>query len=145
LIHPGTAAAPAPADAACPGSEPAGGGAVARFFDALGPGWRLTAAQRSRLAPAVADAVAAGWDPGELAAFTGANSAGIRSPFAVLAARLSPDELPAPRGPAAPRRKPWCGHCDPDTRFLLDEHGYPGDLPRRCPECGPGPAGKDPA
>jgi hypothetical protein len=32
-----------------------------------------------------------------------------------------------------------------DTRFLLDEHGYPGDSPRRCPECGPASARKDPA
>jgi hypothetical protein len=122
-----------------------GGGAAAEFFNALGPGWLLTADQRTRLAPAVSEAVAAGWEPGELAAFVGANSAGIRSPYAVLAARLSSAELPAPRSPAAPQRRPWCGYCDPDTRFLLDEHGYPGDSPSRCPECGPAPARKDPA
>ena len=122
-----------------------GGGAAGEFFDALGPGWLLTAGQRTRLAPAVSEAVVAGWEPGELAAFVGANSAGIRSPYAVLAARLSSAELPAPRGPVVARRRPWCGHCDPDTRFLLDEHGYPGDSPRRCPECGSGPARRDPA
>jgi hypothetical protein len=145
LIHHGTAAAPTPADEARPAARPAVGGVAARFFDSLGPGWLLTAVQRCRLVPAVTDAVAAGWDPGELAAFVGANSTGIRSPSAILAARLSPDELPAPRRAAEPSRKPWCGRCDPDTRFLLDEHGYPGDSPRRCPECGPGAARKDPA
>jgi len=50
------------------------------FFDALGPGWLLTADQQTRLAPAVSEAVAAGWEPGELAAFVCANSAGIRGP-----------------------------------------------------------------
>jgi DNA-binding transcriptional ArsR family regulator len=120
-------------------TQAGGGAAVGEFFDALGPGWLLTAGQRSKLTPAVSEAVAAGWAPEELAAFVGANSAGVRSPYAVLATRLSPAELPALRGPAAPRRKPWCGHCDPDTRFLLDEHGYPGDSPRRCLTCGPRP------
>jgi hypothetical protein len=120
--------------------NPAGGGEAARFFNALGPGWLLTAGQRSRLAPAVADAVTAGWAPDDLAAFAGANSAGVRSPYAVLAARLSPAELPPPRAPDAPRRKPWCGRCDPGTRFLLDENGYPGDSPQRCPDCSSQPA-----
>jgi hypothetical protein len=52
LIHHGTAA-PAPVDDALPAAGPAVGGAVVRFFDAFGPGWLLTAGQRSRLAPAV--------------------------------------------------------------------------------------------
>jgi hypothetical protein len=116
-----------------PGARPEGGGAEDEFFRALGPGWLLTAGQRARLTPAVAEAVTEGWDASELAAFVGANSAGVRSPYAVLAARLSPPELPAPRAPAAPRT-PWCGHCDPRTRFVLDEFGYPGDS--RCPNCG---------
>jgi TIR domain/Helix-turn-helix domain len=118
--------------------NPPGGGAPGEFFGALGPGWLLTARQRARLVPAVSDAVAAGWDPVALAAFVGANCAGVRSPYAILAARLSPGELPVPHEPA-PRRKPWCGHCDPDTRFLLDERGLPADHPRRCPRCGPAP------
>ena len=33
-----------------------GGGTVREFFQALGPGWRLTAAQRARLAPTIATA-----------------------------------------------------------------------------------------
>jgi hypothetical protein len=51
----------------------------------------------------VTDAVTAGWNAAELAAFVGANSAGVRSPYAVLAARLSTLELPAPC-PSATRR-----------------------------------------
>jgi hypothetical protein len=44
----------------------------------------------------------------------------------VLAARLSPAELPAP--PARPARPPWCGECDQATRML----GFDGDAPRPC-------------
>jgi len=81
----------------------------------LGAGWPLSAAQRARLAPLVAAAAAAGWDPEGLAAFAGANTAGVRSPYAVLAARLSPGELPpAPSRPAA--RPPWGGTCIEQTR-----------------------------
>jgi hypothetical protein len=43
--------------------------------------------QRRRLAPMAAAALGAGWDPAALAAFAGANTAGVRSPAAVLAAR----------------------------------------------------------
>ena len=137
---------PAAAPADTRGTEPLaenrpGGGAPGEFFSALGPGWLLTARQRARLVPAVSDAVAAGWDPVALAAFVGANCAGVRNPYAILAARLSPGELPAPRT-LVPRRKPWCGHCDPDTRFLLDDRGLPADHPRRCPRCGPASARK---
>jgi hypothetical protein len=143
--EPPAALASAP-ETGLPSDVQPGGGAVGEFFDALGRGWLLSADQRSRLARAVGTAVAAGWGAKELAEFVGGNSKGIRSPYAVLTARLSPDDLPAPRGgTTAPRRRPWCGHCDPDTRFLLDEHGYPGDSPRRCPECGTAPARKDSA
>ena len=41
-------------------------------------------------------ALDAGWLPQALAAFTGANTTGVRNPYAVLAARLSPAELPPP-------------------------------------------------
>jgi hypothetical protein len=76
--------------------------AVGEFFAVLGDGWSLTADQRARLAPAVQDALAAGWLPQALAAFTGTNTVGVRNPYAVLAARLSPAELPrtARRGSA---------------------------------------------
>jgi hypothetical protein len=115
------------------GENPAGGGNVGEFYDALGLAWPLSAAQRDRLTPTVAAAVGRGWRPADLAAFVGANTSGVRSPYAVLAARLTPDELPEPPTPVA-RRKPWCGNCDEQTRFLLDEFGYPS--PRRCPDCG---------
>jgi hypothetical protein len=78
----------------------AGAGA---FFAALGAGWPLTARQRKRLAPPVVAALAAGWTPAALAQFAGANTGGVRSPYAVLAARLSPGELPAPPGRPSPR------------------------------------------
>ena len=38
-----------------------GGGRAGKFFHALGPVWRLTAAQRSRLTPAVLAALDEGW------------------------------------------------------------------------------------
>ena len=128
-----------------PVADGQGGGADSKFFSALGPGWLLSASQRARIASAAMSAVAEGWDASELAAFVGQNPSGARSPYAVLAARLSPTELPAPRNRPTPRRRPWCGHCDPNTRFLLDERGYPGDSPRRCPRCGPEPPRNDPA
>jgi hypothetical protein len=78
----------------------AAGRAVGEFFARLGPDWPLADAQRRRLAPVLADALAGGWDPTGLAAFVGANTAGVRSPAAVLAARLSPGELPAAPGSA---------------------------------------------
>ena len=81
--------------------------AVGEFFAALAAAWRFTPAQRDRLAPAVETALNTGWTPTELAAFTGGNTDGVRNPYAVLAARLSSAELPAP--PARPVRPPWCG------------------------------------
>jgi hypothetical protein len=109
--------------------------AVGRYFDALGLQWRLTTAQRDRLTPAVKAALAGGWAPDRLAEFTGANSAGVRNPYAVLSARLSPDQLPAaPGSPSS--RPPWCGQCHRESRFLLDELGYPSAVP--CPMCRPG-------
>jgi hypothetical protein len=77
----------------------------------------------------VATALTSGWTPQTLAGFTGGNITGVRNPYAVLAARLSPAELPAP--PARPARPPWCGECDQATRML----GFDGDAPRPCPRC----------
>src|SRR5262249_17021790 len=67
----------------------------------------------------------------------GANTTGVRSPYAVLAARLSPAELPPPHG-QRPARPPWCGQCDEITRML----DFYGDAPRPCPRCRP-PAATD--
>jgi hypothetical protein len=115
------------------GDWPGAGGGVSEFFALLGPGWPLTGGQRRRLAPAVAGALSAGWAPAALAQFVGANTAGVRSPAAVLAARLSPAELPASPG-GAPARPPWCGACDERTRML---GRYDGETPSRCPRCHP--------
>jgi hypothetical protein len=123
-------AAQAPAREGSPAAGAGGGGGlVCEFFAALDCDWRLTAAQRARLAPAVATALTAGWTPQRLAGFTGGSITGVRNPYAVLAARLSPAELPAP--PARPARPPWCGECDQATRML----GFDGDAPRLCPRC----------
>jgi hypothetical protein len=73
-------AVPARASDAPPGDhDRLDGGRVGEFFDALGHAWRLTAAQRHRLAPAVGAALSAGWTPAELAESTGANTAGVRN------------------------------------------------------------------
>jgi hypothetical protein len=122
----------APAREGPPAAGAGGGrGPVGEFFAALGPDWQLTAAQRARLAPAVATALTAGWTPQRLAGVTGGNVTGVRNPYAVLAARLSPAELPGL--PARPGRPPWCGECDQATRML----GFDGDAPRPCPRCKP--------
>jgi Helix-turn-helix domain len=104
-----------------------GGGPVGEFFAVLGADWRLTGAQRARLTPAVATALNAGWTQQALAAFTGANTSGVRNPYAVLAARLSSAELPPPRT-QRPSRPPRCGECDQVTRML----GFDGRCRLAC-------------
>lgn len=121
---------PAAAAGACEASlasGAAGGGPAGEFFGALGEGWRLTPTQRLKLVPAVTAALERGWAPRVLAAFAGANTNGVRNPYAVLTARLSPAGLPPPRRPARP---PWCGQT---TRML----GFHSDAPRPCPRCKP--------
>ena len=129
--EPAAAARTAPPAAAAAG----GGGPAGEFFAALDGDWQLTAAQRARLAPAVTAALTAGWTPQALAGFTGANTGGVRNPYAVLAARLAPAELPPPSA-QRPSRPPWCGECDQATRML----GFDGDAPRSCPRCKPSTA-----
>jgi hypothetical protein len=102
------------------------------YFAALPDAWMRTGEQRARLSPAVETALSSGWTPAALAAFTGANTEGVRSPYAVLTARLSPAEVPPPPG-RRPARPPWCGQCDQATRML----GFDGDAPRPCPRCKP--------
>jgi hypothetical protein len=129
MNHQGTAAAPA--RDARPAAAVAGGGQIGEFFAALGHDWRLTGAQRARLAPAVEAALDMGWAPQALASVTGANTSGMRNPYAVLATRLSPAELPV--SASRSKRPPWCGECDQVTRML----DYHGDAPRPCPKCKP--------
>ena len=120
-----------PAPAA--GSDPLAADADA-FFDALAGHssvWMLAAAQRRKLARAVAAALAGGWTPAGLAQLAGASTSGIKNPLAVLAARLAQAQLPSP-GPTRPAgRRPWCGQCDQRTRML----DFDGDAPRPCPRC----------
>jgi hypothetical protein len=125
-------AATAPVCEAAPASGMAADGEpVGEFFAALGSRWPLTPTQRLKLTPAITAALDRGWTPRALAAFTRANASGVHSPYAVLAARLSPAELPLP--PKRSARPPWCGQCDQTTR-MLDFHG---DAPRPCPHCKP--------
>jgi hypothetical protein len=122
-------AAPLPARAR-PSAGGRGGGPADEFFASLPDAWMLTCEQRARLTPAAAAALGSGWTPAALAAFTGANTQGVRNPFAVLTARLSPAELPPPPR-LRPARPPWCGECDQATRML----GFDADAPRPCPRC----------
>lgn len=126
---PEPSAAPARGRQALPaaGGPAGGGGRAGEFFAALGAAWLLTAAQRSRLTPAVLAALNAGWTPHELARFAGANAGGVQNPYAVLAARLSAAELPPPPGQRPPR-PPWCGECDERTRMA----GSYSDAPNPC-------------
>jgi hypothetical protein len=112
-----------------PAAVVADSGGIGEFFAVLGTAWRLTKAQRARLAPAVKAALDMGWTPQALASVTGTNTTGVRNPYAVLATRLSPAELPGP--PARSARPPWCGECNQVTRML----DYHGDAPRPCPRC----------
>ena len=61
------------------------GGLVSEFFAVLGDAWRLTEAQRARLAPAVKAALDMGWTPRTLVSVTGTNTTVVRNPYAVLA------------------------------------------------------------
>jgi hypothetical protein len=72
----------------------AGGRRISEFFAALGDAWRLARAERARLTPAVKAALDMCWTSQALASLTGTNTAGVRHPYAVLAARLSPAGLP---------------------------------------------------
>jgi hypothetical protein len=138
--HQGTAATRAIGARACHPAAPDGEAEAGEFFDRLAgvsPRWLLTKGQRRRLTPAVTGALAAGWTPDCLAEQVGANTAWIRNAAAVLAARLSPPELPQPPPPAT-RRPPWCGQCNEQTRRREDADGADAG---RCPECHPLPAG----
>lgn len=104
-------------------------------LDELGPAWRLTPKQRQRLAPKVVEALAAGWSARKLSAHLGANPEGVKSPAAVLSARL--DDLPASEPGrarnAGPQRPEWCGECDEPSRTVERADGRWG----RCPNCHP--------
>ncbi|AEH08772.1 hypothetical protein FsymDg_1287 [Candidatus Protofrankia datiscae] len=128
--------------------EPAGDTHPARSDTAgvltrLGSSWRLTPRQRTRLAPLVTTALAAGWTPSGLRETLGANPGGVRSPYAVLRTRLTDLPDPPTTGSApAVARPPWCGICNESTRlFELDD-----GRARRCPTCHPliaVPAGRE--
>ncbi|MDQ3154740.1 MAG: helix-turn-helix domain-containing protein [Actinomycetota bacterium] len=129
---------PARSSTAATGDTPttAGGGGkpLEDVFDALGPAWPLSPAQRTRLAPGVAHALTAGWSPDGLAELLGANPHGVRSAVAVLESRLA--DLPPPLDAPEPTRPAWCGSCDQHTRHRETDTG----TPYRCPTCHPSAA-----
>jgi len=101
-----------------------------RVLEQLGAEWRLGARSAERLKPALRSALASGWTAASLAAQLGQGAEGVRSPYAVLAARLA--DLPAaPR--ARPQRPAWCGECHESTRMRETDAGQP----YRCPSCHP--------
>jgi hypothetical protein len=72
------------------------GGSAGEFFAAIAAGWRLSAAQRDRLAARSSRPRWTRDGAGGAGRVTGGNTDGVRNPYAVLAARLSSAELPAP-------------------------------------------------
>ncbi len=118
------------------GPETAGGGrfdaAAMEVLAGLGPGWPLTQGQRRRLAPMVATALDAGWPRRALIEHLAANPDGVKSPAAVITARLH--DLPHPPGAGAVAERPdWCGNCDQTTRHRERDDGRV----ERCPACHP--------
>lgn len=125
------------ADGAESDSDAAGsvsGGEAEAFLTALGERWPLSRAQRRRIAPLIRTSLAAGWPPQLLAERVGANTHGVRSPYAALRARLSDFQDPPPPQPQQePHKAPWCGLCDEQTRQVE----RPDGRITRCPRCHP--------
>jgi len=129
VLDPPPPASPTPTNGGGGGSM-ADGDEAGRVLELLGAEWRLGARSAERLMPALHAALASGWTAAGLAAQLGKGAEGVRSPYAVLAARLA--DLPA----APPRRltlPAWCGECHEPTRMRenIDEAPY------RCPACHP--------
>ncbi|MGW5364453.1 hypothetical protein [Actinopolymorpha pittospori] len=104
---------------------------AAAVVEALGSRWRLGRHAIERLAPAIDAALDAGWTSESLAAHLRESPEGVRSPYAVLSARLA--DLPSP--PALrPERRPWCGQCDESSRLREADDDH---RPFRCPTCHP--------
>jgi hypothetical protein len=113
-------AAQAPAREGSPAAGAGGGGLVGEFFAALDCDWRLTAAQRARLAPAVATALTSGWTPQTLAGFTGGNITGCGTRTRCWPPGCRPPNCPRPqrdrpgrRGAASATRPPGCWASTP--------------------------------
>src|SRR5690606_2194886 len=133
-----------PKDDPAPASWPSGHATevdtARRLLAELPPPWgRLSRGQRRQLAPLVAAALRGEqgrpWPAAALAAYlSGGNTAGIRSAYAVLQARLR--DLPDPPTPARTVTRPeHCGTCYEPTRHRDDDHGRPYP----CPRCHPDP------
>lgn len=95
--------------------------------------WKFSPSDATDLAPALVDALAAGWPPDGLVAHLSRNPDGIRYPARVLARRLS--ELPKP--PVAQALAlAWCGECeDPQSRTITVTLADGTDAAAFCPRC----------
>jgi len=102
-----------------------------RVLAELGSAWRIGDRSAGRLQLDVQGALNSGWAVSDLVAELGKGAEGVRSPYAVLTARLR--DLPeAPH--CRPRCPAWCGECHEPTRM----REAPDGAPYRCPTCHPG-------
>ncbi|MPY99978.1 MAG: hypothetical protein GEU97_18710 [Actinophytocola sp.] len=134
-LHPAPDATVEPRSPAGSDTDGGGGGfdtAAMEVLAGLGPDWPLTHGQRRRLTPMIATALDAGWRRHALIEHLAANPDGVKSPAAVLAARLH--DLPRPFGASGGTERPdWCGNCDQTTRHRERDDGRV----ERCPACHP--------
>jgi hypothetical protein len=105
----------------------------------LGEPWRLGAKSVEKLIPLVVAALCGStgrpWPVEALAKELARDPEGVRSPLAVLRARLSDlPPAPAPK-PTKPLSAPWCGSCASETRRWIDD--TPDGNPMKCPKCHP--------
>jgi|GEM_PF-6013870 len=117
-----------------PDDRPGDGSPGRELLAALTPPWTLTRRQITKLAPAAGAALAAGWPAPALRSHLTANPDGVRSPYAVIRARLADLPDPPATGGHHPR-PPWCGHCDQTSRLIDLDDGRAA----RCPDCHPQP------
>jgi len=133
---PASSGQPGPAAGARPGSG------AEQLLASLPPPWATGRRERAELTARAGAALAAGWDPLDLAGYlTARPPPDMRRPGAVLAHRLRPDILPDPPAtiPPADPDYPWCGHCDQVTRLLAapDAAAKDGERAVHCPHCHP--------
>jgi hypothetical protein len=108
---------------------------VRAFREALPAQLRAQLHDTQRIAGLVTAATARGWPVPALTAECSRSLAGIVNAGGVITSRLEHCARHDPPVKASKTRPEWCGVCDPVTRHLLDENGYPA--PERCGSCHP--------
>jgi hypothetical protein len=108
-------------------------------FRKLPAPWTVGRKDRTILAPAIEEALAAGWTVDNLALHLAQNPTAVRYPARVLAARLA--DLPPPHASSdvdLATRLPWCGECEDErsrTVTIIRSDGT--DSAAFCPRCSP--------